>query len=155
MSGTYRTTLVYVRDGHYSHGVNARNGAAEMKKIDRRMKRRQSARITRDALREHEESQALDMSEMMSFIESYEDFDCDSLYDVNDDLEDDFNDDYWSGDYGYHPGDDWSGGWEDYSDLYGFDSRRHLVSPAEKAAESEGVSLGEILDRIRKEKGLA
>lgn len=141
MSGTYRTTLVYIRDGHYSHGVNARNGAAEMKKIGRRMKRRQSARITRDALREHEESQALDMRDLMAA--ELDDFYCDSMYD---DLDDDFNDDFND--------DDWSGGWEDYSDLYGFDSRRPLESPAEKQAESEGVSLGDILERIRKEKGM-
>lgn len=158
MSGTYRTTLVYVKDGHYGHGVNARNGAAEMKKLDRRMKRRQSARITRDALREHDDAAAMDMRDMMDLMSDYEGYDCDSLYDVNED----FNDEYWAGDYGNQPGD---GGWNDPHDGYSwyyddyhlerdFDFREELRCPAEKEAVQEGVSLGDVLARTRKEKGL-
>lgn len=171
MSGTYRFQVCITRDGVGRHGSTARGGAAEMKKIDRRMKRRQASRITRDALREHDESQALDMREMMYLMADYEEYDvyeCESLYDVNDD----FNHDYWNGDYGNQPGDD---GWDDphdgyYWDQYAeadedyhlrnyplhddFDFRDELKCPSEKEAVQEGVSLGDILARIRKEKGM-
>ncbi len=66
MSGTYRTVLTYARDGFYDYGNNARKGAAQSKKIDRRQARRQAARAKREAIREYELDVHEDYEEMLS-----------------------------------------------------------------------------------------
>lgn len=66
MSGTYRTVLTYARDGFYDYGNNARKGAAQSKKIDRRQARRQAARAKREAMREYELDVHEDYEEMLS-----------------------------------------------------------------------------------------
>lgn len=52
MARTYRKALV--KDGYLGRGNTARKGAAEMKKLDRRMKRREAGSIKRAAMREYE-----------------------------------------------------------------------------------------------------
>lgn len=147
MSGTYRYQVCITRDGEGRHGATARGGAAEMKKIDRRAKRRQAARITRDSLRMMEADAAYDRDERERLEAEYLE-----LF-----VDDDFNDDYWDGDFGNHPGDD---DWDDPRDLYDwymdeFNSLGDdLKCPAEVTAEREGICLGDLLARIRKEKGL-
>lgn len=66
ISGTYRTVLTYARDGFYDYGNNARKGAAQSKKIDRRQARRQAARAKREAMREYELDVHEDYEEILS-----------------------------------------------------------------------------------------
>lgn len=77
MSGTYRTTLVYTKDGHYGRGNNARTAAAEMRKIDRRKKRREAGRIKREAMREYEIDAHIEYEEMLSMEREAESCDLD------------------------------------------------------------------------------
>lgn len=66
MSGTYRRAVVYTRDGHYGLGGNARKGAASAKRMDRRAKRREAATVSREALAQLEEDNAIAREEAIA-----------------------------------------------------------------------------------------
>lgn len=145
MSGTYRRAVIYTRDGYYGLGQNARKGAAKTKRVDRRLKRREAAKIEREALAEFEEDCAISRQEALEeYLEAewYED-DFDSFDDGSrwhDEADYDFP---LEGDYSVF-------GYDDYDDYYsydymGYEYQPRLKAPIEYIAEREGKSLGDIL----------
>lgn len=160
MSGTYRRMLMHVYDGlpFYAHGTNARKARAKNKDIDRRIKRREHARMTRDAthsfyadgadtlydyLDDEDYSYADDFNQWCNdhHEELYDDYDLQLQHeDIHqyyyDDDYSDFPDPFWDHEYNPSP----------YSYRREEDPHDRIIKP-EDAGKSLGDLLQEIMDR--------
>ena len=152
MTGTYRLVIRYERDGCHSYGNNARKARAKNKDIDRRIKRREHARIIRKAVSSFYEDQELDLHELMLMDldnDWYDDepMDCENY---NDNPFDDYHDNYSHDPYFYDPYDDYR-----YPD--GYSSARAYAreeEPEDRILKQEdvGKTLADILQEINTRK---
>lgn len=151
MTGTYRLVLRYELDGCHSYGNNARKARTKNKNIDRRIKRREHARIIRKAVNSFYEDQQLDLIDLMNWEEEELSFyDDDDYIDYLNDNQDDYYDDYSYDPYPYEPYDDYS-----YADDW-YSSRSYVreEEPEDRILKQAdvGKTLADILQEINTRK---
>lgn len=141
MTGTWRLQLLWTQgeDKHYGHGRKSR---AKNKPMARRIKRREHAKITCEAVKSYYEEEYNNylQENWDDYLDYYED--SDYMYEPYEEIENDYFDDYCDDPYVYG----------DYAYMDDYYASRDYGKPVYARIireEDAGKSLGEILEEIR------